>query len=404
MNRNALTELPGQPPQRDFVRHNSTQPPVQQQPLQPVKTTQPPQSQHSLSGLVAEVRDQDRDFLGWWYRFTCPKLSPEIAKSLEGREKIRRARLASLTLLVLSGFAILPMPVALIDRNIPLLVTLLVMLLVYQIAALCNRKDNLALAGLLTILVLELGLVLFFGTIPGGLNIQELRVFDIFLEASLVSVAFFPARSVFIVTAINIAIIVGTVLLLPKAPDLAAFLHDNAYAVFDLPITLQLFGAFIVYVWVNSAHKAIIRADRAEEIAELERREVERQEQEIEQKRQLDYGIEQILGSLNKVANGDTHAKVPLDQNNILWRVGYSINNLLARIQAFREERAELARTRQAAAAITEALKYGQFPSFNGWTHTCLDGLLIELRKVSNWQQSHTGPSSSPSRDNLRNS
>ncbi|HWS83625.1 MAG TPA: hypothetical protein VN207_05140, partial [Ktedonobacteraceae bacterium] len=176
------------------------------------------------------------------------------------------------------------------------------------------------------------------------------------------------------------------------------------YDVFLRPIRLQLFSGFVVYIWVNSAYKAIIRADRAEEIANLEHREVERQQQEIEHKKQLDLGIELILGSLNKVANGDTHVKVPLDQDNILWRVGYSINNLLARIQAFREERAELARTRQAATVLTEALKYGQFPRLNGWTHTCLDGLLVELRKVSDWQQSHTNSSSSPSRDNLRNS
>lgn len=296
------------------------------------------------------------------------------------------------------------MPVALIAANIPLFTSLLVLLLAHLIGLLCNRKGNLALAGFLTILALDLGLMSFFITLPGGVNVRELAVYDIFLEASLVSVAFFPPRSVFIVAAINIAIIVGTILLLPKAPDLVAFLHDDAYDVLIRPIILQLFGAFVVYVWVHSAYQAILRADHAEEIAELERREVERQQQEIEQKKQLDYGIDQILGSLNKVANGDTHVKVPLDQNNILWRVGYSINNLLARIQAFREERAELARTKQAAAVLTEALKYGRFPRLNGWTHTCLDELLVELRKVLDRQQSHRGPSVPPDRNNLRNS
>jgi hypothetical protein len=108
------------------------------------------------------------------------------------------------------------------------------------------------------------------------------------------------------------------------------------------------------------------------------------------------------MGSLNRVANGETNVKVPLDQNNVLWRVGYSINNLLARIQAFREERAELVRTKQIAAALTEALKNGQLPRLDRWTHTCLDELLIELRKVSDWQQSHIGSSSSPNREKLR--
>jgi hypothetical protein len=244
--------------------------------------------------------------------------------------------------------------------------------------------------------------VLFLATFPGGLNIGTLPTFDLLLEVTLVSVAFFRARSIFIITAINIAIIVGSILLLPKAPDLVAFLRYDTYDVVIRPIILQLFGAFIVYVWVNSAYQAILRADRAEEVAELERREIERQEQEIEQKKQLDFGIDQIMSSLNRVANGETNVKVPLDQNNVLWRVGYSINNLLARIQAIREERAELIRTKQTAAALTESLKYGQLPRWDRWTHTCLDELLIELRKVSDWQQSHVG--SSPNRANLRNS
>jgi hypothetical protein len=303
------------------------------------------------------------------------------------------------------GFLILPVPVGVIDHNTPMLTSISISLLLYGIALLCNRKNHMALAGFLMILTFSLGLLIYLLTFPGGLNTGVLPTYDLFLEASLVSVAFFPIWSVFIVAAFNIIIIIATVLLSPKTPDLVAFLQHDTYDVLIRPITLQLFGAFIVYVWVSSAYKAIFRADRAEEVAELERREVERRQQEIEQKKQLDHGIEQILASLNKVANGDAHVKIPLDQNNVLWRVGYSINNLLARIQAVKEERAELARTRQVAAVLTEALKHGRLPSFNGgWTHTCLDTLLVELRKVSNGQQSHLGPSSFPGRDNLRTS
>ena len=397
MNRNVSTQVPNQAPQSE---QPAAQLPFQQQ---SVKSTPPSQSQRPISDVATGIEDQETDFLGWWYRLTCPKISPETAKSLEGREKIRKARLASLTLLVMCGFMSLSIPVGLIDQNIPLLIATFIALLCYGIALMCNRKNHLVLAGILTVLVYTLGLVSFLAASPGGLKTGMLPTYDLLLEASLVSVAFFSARGLFIVTAINIAIIIGTILFLPKAPDLAAFLHNDTYDVIVRPIILQLFAAFIVYVWVNSAYKAILRADRAEEIAELERREVERRQQEIEQKNQLDYGIDQILASLNKVANGDTQIKVPLDQNNVLWRVGYSINNLLARIQALREERAELARTKQVAAVLTEALKHGQLPNFNEWTHTCLDALVVELRKASNWQQLQTGPSLSADRKNLRN-
>lgn len=403
MDRNIVAERTIQPSQSEIAKYANTQYPLQQQPSQPVKTAQPSQYQRSLGTLGAQVRDQDRGFLGWWYRLTCPQVSPDIAKTLQGREKIRKARLASLTLLVMCGFIILPIPVGIINHNMQMVGMLLGTLVIYGMALLCNRKNNLILAGFLTILVFNLGLLLFLAsyTATGGLNTGTLPTYDLFLEGSLVSVAFFRARSVFIVAAINIAIIIVTVLLLPKTPDLVSFLHYDTYDVIIRPVILQLFGAFIVYVWVNSAYRAILRADRAEEVAELERREIERQEQEIEQKKQLDYGIDQIMSSLNRVANGETNVKVPLDQNNVLWRVGYSINNLLARIHAIREERAELARTKQTAAVLTEALKYGQLPRLDGWSHTCLDELLIELRKISDLQQSHTG--SFPHRENVRN-
>jgi hypothetical protein len=401
MNRNVLTtELPNQPPQLDVVGYTNAQSLLQQSP-QPVRTAQSTRPQLTLSGVSAEIRDKDTGFLGWWYRLTCPRVTPDVAKSLQGREKIRKARLASLTILVMCGFIILPIPVGLINNNMQMVAMLLVTLGFYVLGLVCNRKGHLVLAGLLIILIFNLGLVLFLATFRDGMNVGTLPTYDLLLEGSLVSVAFFRPRSVFIVTVINIAIIVGTILLLPKAPDLVAFLRYDTYDVVVRPVILQLFGAFVVYVWVNSAYRAILRADRAEEVAELERREIERQEQEIEQKKQLDYGIDQILGSLNRLANGETNVKIPLDQNNILWRVGYSINNLLARIQAFREERAELARTKHTAAALTEALKYGQVPRLDRWTHTCLDELLIELHKISDRQQSHMG--ASPSRENIRN-
>jgi hypothetical protein len=400
MNRNVSTVVPSQSPE---VEQAATQPTFQQQSLQPVKTAQSSQPRRSLSGLVgAQIRDQDRGFLGWWYRLTCPRVSPDTANSLEEREKIRKARLASLTLLVLCGFVSLSIPVALINQNVPLLVSICILLLSYSIGLVCNRKGNLILAGFLAIVPYNLGLISYLSSFPGGLNTGVLPTYDLLLEVSLVAVAFFPAWSLFIVTASNIAIIVGTLLLAPKAPDLVAFLHYDAYDVIIRPVILQLFAAFVVYVWVHSAYQAILRADRAEEVADLERREIERQEQEIEQKKQLDYGIDQIMASLNRVANGETNVKVPLDQNNVLWRVGYSINNLLARIHAIREERAELVRTKQIAAILTETLKNGQLPKFDRWTHTCLDELLIELRRVSNWQQSPIG--SSGNREKLRNS
>jgi hypothetical protein len=50
-------------------------------------------------------------------------------------------------------------------------------------------------------------------------------------------------------------------------------LHSGmALDVIAQPIALQLIVATVTYLWVRSAQRAIARADRAEEIAELQRR------------------------------------------------------------------------------------------------------------------------------------
>jgi hypothetical protein len=52
----------------------------------------------------------------------------------------------------------------------------------------------------------------------------------------------------------------------------------------------------------------------------------------LEQKRQLEYGIDQILQTHVRVANGDFGARAPLTQDNVLFQIGSSLNNLLNRL------------------------------------------------------------------------
>jgi hypothetical protein len=63
-----------------------------------------------------------------------------------------------------------------------------------------------------------------------------------------------------------------------------------------------------------------------EEIAELQRREAERT-------RQLEAGIQQLLQTQVRVANGDLTARTNLSQDNLRWQVGVSLNMSLMRLQ-----------------------------------------------------------------------
>jgi len=206
-------------------------------------------------------------------------------------------------------------------------------------------------------------------------------------------------------------------------PELAHLLKTDASRIFSYPIILQVIVAIVTYLWVSSANKAIQRADRAEEIAALERREIELQQREIEQKQQLDTGIQQILQTHVQVANGNFTARAPLGRENILWQIAYSLNNLLARLQSYgqmaghyqqlQEEnyrlygalqntsaaQHELQRTKEAATRLVDLLKQsrdGRISPATLKSGTIIDAVAIQLNNTSDSmptaQQGQTTP------------
>ena len=152
------------------------------------------------------------------------------------------------------------------------------------------------------------------------------------------------------------------------------------------PILLSQFIVSIVaYIWVRGARLAILRADRAEEISALERRELERQQLEIERKQQLDTGIQQIIETHVQVANGNFGARAPLVKENILWQVAYSLNNLLARLQSYQQLDIQQRKNQEALKylirAVQRAKKDGE-PIQVQRTGTSVDALIIELASL----------------------
>jgi hypothetical protein len=152
------------------------------------------------------------------------------------------------------------------------------------------------------------------------------------------------------------------------------------YSLVAGPIALQLIVALVSYLWVRSAQDALRRIDRAEEIALLERREVERT-------RDLKEGVQQLLAVHVQLANGNFNTRVPAVRNRDLWQIGNSLNNLIARLASFRQSASHmqitLQQTAQEAQRIAQAVyanstgRSGQWPAPSG---TPLDVILEALR------------------------
>jgi hypothetical protein len=166
--------------------------------------------------------------------------------------------------------------------------------------------------------------------------------------------------------------------LLPHTADLNALvvLWKGDSIAYARPILIQIVGALLLFLWARSTDQAIRRADRAEEIAALEHT-------LADQKRQLDIGIQQILQTHVRAANGDYTARAPLGQDNILWQIASSLNNLLSRLQRSGQAEHQLTRTndelRRLAAAIDDA-QSGRKPIWPAPTGTAADLILERIR------------------------
>lgn len=308
----------------------------------------------------------------WWLRLTSSGWDrPQV--TVEQREAARRSRLAAWIILGLLIIALVLAPAALTDT--PTLISLGIVTLGILVAAALNRAGHVTLGGsLLVFLVIGADMGAITGATP-GLDTIYLPAYDLLAIAVLIGVSILPRIAAFIIAAVNIGVITADFFLQPKVGDLLVQYHqEGALSLLARPIALQIIVATVAYLWVRGTDDAIRRADRAEEIAAMEHA-------IVEQKRQLDYGIQQILETHVRVANGDFSARAPLNQDNILWQIAASLNNLLSRLQKAGQAEYQLRRTEEEIRRLAIAIRDAQLGRAAIWpapTGTAAD-LLLEV-------------------------
>ncbi len=120
---------------------------------------------------------------------------------------------------------------------------------------------------------------------------------------------------------------------------------------------MQIAIAWFTFVLLRSTNQAIRRADRAEELTALTQQNLELQQREIDRTRQIALGIEQILAAIVRFANGDVMARAPESQDNVLWRIGHSLNILLARQKDYQRNVVELEQARKRISELQNRLQ-----------------------------------------------
>lgn len=320
-----------------------------------------------------------------WYIYTAPAY-PGPQASFEQQEAYRRGRLASLSLLLLIFVVVLFMAsigiTANINRPVFVISSIGICILVFGTGML-NRRGYLTAATLIMIVILDGGIATTAISVKGGLGLVNLPLFDLMIASELMAVSLLTPFSVFIVGFFNCCFIVLDVLIEHHAADLNHYLALSGWAVIlARPLLLQIVVAIVTFLWVDSALKALKRADQAETLAAMEHAIAEYERSDAMQKRQLEQGIQFLIETQRRVANGDFTARVPTTQNNVLWSVAISFNNLLTRFQRFQQDASEIERIRQEMPRVLHAIrdaKQKKRPIVLERTGTALDAIILEL-------------------------
>jgi hypothetical protein len=311
-----------------------------------------------------------------WHGQAVPPGGPPAEASLAEREVARRGRLASTIILV---FLLLWSGDCLYDLasgNAAALPAFVIGLLILGLAFLLNWRGYVTLVGVLLVLAIYLGYL--FPIVVGHqtLDVIDLRIFALLVESLLVAAFLLPLFSIPLVTLGNILCLLLLFFGQPHTLAFAASIQSGqGIRALEQLIGLHILVAVIAYAWVRSTQRALARAERAELVTALKQR-------ELEQKQTLETGIEHLLETQVRAANGDLQVRANLHQQHVLWCLGASLNTLLARLQRAVQAERLLQRTEEEVTRLVEAIheaKTGRRPRWPAPSGTPLDGVLREL-------------------------
>jgi hypothetical protein len=260
--------------------------------------------------------------------------------------------------------------------NAAALPTLLVGLVLLGLVFLVNRSGHVIVVGVLLVVATYLGyLVPLLGS-QAPLDTLDLRIFALLVETILVAAFLLPLFTIPLVTVGNVLLLLLLFFLQPHSHTLDAALHSGqGLRALEQIIGLHLLVGVVAFTWVRSTERALARADQAEVITALK-------EREIEQKHELEHEMDHLLETQVRAANGDLHVRATLKEQQTLWRLGASLNMLLARLQRAAQAEHLLQRTEAEAARLVEAIhqaRTGGHPIWPRPSGTSLDQVLREL-------------------------
>ena len=304
------------------------------------------------------------------------------ANTFDERIRARRSRVGSGIFL---GLIVITLTLLILERlttsDMPTFYALLVALVGLSLGCVLNRYDQVELSGALVALVIDAAI---FGAVlsapDGKLDTDYLGSYYLMALILGVVAILMPTWGLLAATVVNCVLIAVDFLVLQGyTPALAQQLTADGYF-FEIgrPIVLNIGIAFALYILARTLLGEGRRADRAEDLALLEERELERQ-------RVLEAEVRELLAVHVQLANGNFNARVSQLSNPLLWQIGASLNNLMNRLARLGQADFAYQRTQQETMRLAEALQMlleGRIPVWPAPSGTPADAVLALLQNL----------------------
>ena len=354
--------------------------------------------------MFPSVPPPQRPRANWWLRLASS--SPyHSQRTLAGRERARRSDLIAWLTLGVLGVDVIISPIAIDDRQALLVYLGFALALIVVIAL--NRAGQIVLAGSLLVAFITGAVFVYNLSSPLGLTLGQLPNYDALAVGVVVAASVLPRASGFVVAAINSGLIVADYLLRPHNANIIAdaalysSVTQQTISLLVRPIALQFVFALIAYLWVRGTDQAIARADRAEVIAALEARELERT-------RTLEEGVRYVRQTIAHWAHGELQQRIPRMPLPLLQEMSDDLNGFIVRFASLSNADYHLRRLQEEVSKLTVAFDQWMQGRTAAWptpSGTALDRvleILAEMRRRPPRQSAPPPPTPSPWSDPLR--
>lgn len=318
---------------------------------------------------------------------TAQQTPQQVLYANERQRRHRLVQIVSLGILVGTGLLI---PTALIPT--PDIVTLVAVVIAFLGAALgylLNRMRFVISAGyaVLVGLMVATGWELVAQALrQGGLDLNDLRVYDLFVLPIVLSAVLVTRRGPVILAALSIAFTISSMILLDKSPTLQQYWDGtyqyaigSSYDVVIVAVVLQGLAATAAWLGADSVRRALLQAYRVDEIAAAKAL-IE------DQQRRLQRGIAHIQQVHAAVAHGQWDARAQVEAAELI-PVAVSLNLLLDRLSRLtrdQEQRQRMDRSAHELALALRRLRQGEAYTPPAYTGTPFDEVLVELDVLRN--------------------